>query len=258
VALDQGHFASRPSTYVVHLQPGNYYQENLQTGFHRDVQRFVPQPPAPVVEEKLDDSIFVLLSLEEVKEEVCGICLSEFEEKDDCEAYRLAKCEGRHFFHKPCVGTWILTNKQCPICKARYGVQTGTQPTNGKLTIRRQTESLGGYEGHGMIEITYHFSGGVQGPEHPMPGKRYPGTTRVAYLPDNDEGKQVLKLLEEAWKRRLIFAIGTSVTRGVDNQIVWNGIHHKTNPWGGPENYGYPDPTYLTRVKEELKEKGVE
>jgi deltex-like protein len=39
--------------------------------------------------------------------------------------------------------------------------------------------------------------------------------------------------------------------------ICWNGIHHKTHPTGGSSNYGYPDETYLTRVKEELKLKGV-
>ena len=38
---------------------------------------------------------------------------------------------------------------------------------------------------------------------------------------------------------------------------VWNGIHHKTNTGGGSSNFGYPDPTYLERVKEELASKGL-
>jgi deltex-like protein len=38
---------------------------------------------------------------------------------------------------------------------------------------------------------------------------------------------------------------------------VWNGIHHKTNTSGGSSNYGYPDTTYLNRVRIELADKGV-
>jgi deltex len=55
----------------------------------------------------------------------------------------------------------------------------------------------------------------------------------------------------------LIFTVGKSVTTGLDNQVVWNGIHHKTNTSGGVGSFGYPDPTYFSRVKEELAAKGV-
>jgi deltex-like protein len=47
-----------------------------------------------------------------------------------------------------------------------------------------------------------------------------------------------------------MFTIGRSVTTGADHVIVWNGIHHKTCPEGGSSNFGYPDPTYLIRVRE--------
>ena len=43
----------------------------------------------------------------------------------------------------------------------------------------------------------------------------------------------------------------------MDNQIVWNGIHHKTKLHGGSARFGYPDPTYFNRVREELAAKGV-
>ncbi len=54
-----------------------------------------------------------------------------------------------------------------------------------------------------------------------------------------------------------MFTVGRSVTTGLDNQTVWNGIHHKTSLSGGSARFGYPDDTYLTRVKEELAAKGV-
>lgn len=47
------------------------------------------------------------------------------------------------------------------------------------------------------------------------------------------------------------------MTTGLDNQIVWNGIHHKTSLQGGSANFGFPDPTYFKRVKLELADKGV-
>lgn len=55
----------------------------------------------------------------------------------------------------------------------------------------------------------------------------------------------------------MTFTIGTSVTTGQQNCVVWNGIHHKSQVSGGATNYGYPDPTYFSRVSEELAAKGV-
>jgi len=52
---------------------------------------------------------------------------------------------------------------------------------------------------------------GIQGPEHPNPGREFyaVGFPRVAYLPDNPKGRKVLRLLDEAWHRKLIFTVGT-------------------------------------------------
>lgn len=69
---------------------------------------------------------------------------------------------------------------------------------------------------------------------------------------------QVLGLLQEAWKRRLIFTVGTSVTSGTQNAVVWNEIHHKTEVFSNHSGHGYPDPNYLDNVLAELKIHGVE
>ena len=55
----------------------------------------------------------------------------------------------------------------------------------------------------------------------------------------------------------MTFTVGTSVTTGRKNTVVWNGIHHKTSLFGGPTRFGYPDKNYFNRVKEELAAKGV-
>ncbi|XP_077869362.1 uncharacterized protein LOC144360563, partial [Saccoglossus kowalevskii] len=51
--------------------------------------------------------------------------------------------------------------------------------------------------------------------EHPNPGTYFSGTTRTAYLPDNFDGRDVLKLLKIAFDRRLTFTVGTSHTTGI-------------------------------------------
>uniref|UniRef100_A0A8C7BAW9 E3 ubiquitin-protein ligase n=1 Tax=Neovison vison TaxID=452646 RepID=A0A8C7BAW9_NEOVI len=106
--------------------------------------------------------------------------------------------------------------------------------------------------------IPYVMDSCLQKKEHPNPGKKYSGLQRRAYLPDNEEGNEVLRLLRRAFDQKLIFTVGESRMLGISNVITWNDIHHKTSPLGGPQMYGYPDPDYLKRVKSELKSKGIE
>ena len=73
----------------------------------------------------------------------------------------------------------------------------------------------------------------MQGPEHYKPGEPYIGTTRCAYLPDNSEGWEVVRLLRKAFDERLLFTIGYSMTSLQPNQIVWADVEHKTNIDGG-------------------------
>lgn len=69
---------------------------------------------------------------------------------------------------------------------------------------------------------------------HPNPGQRYGPVYRRAYLPDNEEGRQILQLLRRAFQQKLIFTVGQSHTTGAQNVITWNDIHHKTAIAGGP------------------------
>ena len=50
----------------------------------------------------------------------------------------------------------------------------------------------------------------------------------------------VLELLRKAFKARLTFTIGKSVTTGHDDCVIWNNIHHKTAIYGGPTQYSLP------------------
>ncbi|XP_051847838.1 probable E3 ubiquitin-protein ligase DTX2 isoform X3 [Antechinus flavipes] len=174
---------------------------------------------------------------------------------------RLTRCS--HAFHLLCMLAMYQTgNKdgslQCPSCKTIYGEKTGTQP-KGKMEFAVFKASLPGHEDCGTIEIIYNIPRGIQGPEHPNPGKPFTarGFPRHCYLPDNAQGRKVLELLKVAWKRRLIFTVGTSSTTGETDTVVWNEIHHKTEMGHNVTGHGYPDPNYLDNVLAELAAQGV-
>lgn len=178
------------------------------------------------------------------------------EDEADDVIVRLSQCQG-HYFHRDCIVHCFKSGfLQCPICNVVYGVRIGTMP-EGTMNVSTSGPSLSGFEDCGTIQIDYYFSSGIQGPEHPNPGMSYGGTSRTAYLPDNKEGQEILKLFKIAWERRLLFTVGRSVTTGEDNQVVWGGVHQKTCTSGGATSFGYPDPTYFERVKAELAAKGV-
>ncbi|KAJ3076808.1 hypothetical protein HDU98_000108 [Podochytrium sp. JEL0797] len=136
--------------------------------------------------------------------------------------------------------SWI----KCPYCGLVDGVEIGTCP-NGSMNITQQKQTLPGFPtGSGSFTVTYSVSGTYY-------------LHRTTYFPDTPEGKRVLDLMKTAWDRRLVFRIGTSITTGAQNTLVW-AIHHKTSRSGGVQGYGFPDETYLWRVAEELKVRGVE
>ncbi|XP_060049030.1 E3 ubiquitin-protein ligase DTX1 isoform X1 [Erinaceus europaeus] len=147
---------------------------------------------------------------------------------------------------------------QCPTCKAIYGEKTGTQPP-GKMEFHLIPHSLPGFSDTQTIRIVYDIPTGIQGPEHPNPGKKFTarGFPRYCYLPNNEKGRKVLRLLIRAWERRLIFTIGTSNTTGESDTVVWNEIHHKTEFGSNLTGHGYPDASYLDNVLAELTAQGV-
>jgi hypothetical protein len=153
-----------------------------------------------------------------------------------------------HFFHTECLSNMIGENNfiKCPVCSKIYGKMTGSQPPGTMSVNLMKGTKCSGFNCD-TICVNYTFPG----------GKGFTGTSRTAYLPYNQDGLKVLGLFKEAFDRKLIFTVGTSVTTGATNTTVWAGIHHKTSLSGGTSAFGYPDETYFTRVQEELAVKGV-
>ncbi|XP_074729779.1 E3 ubiquitin-protein ligase DTX3L [Strix uralensis] len=183
-------------------------------------------------------------------EDVCPICMERINNKEI-----LKRCS--HAFCKSCIDQAMTYKPSCPVCGMIYGLMKGDQP-EGTMSSITLPSCLPGYPTCGTIMITYNMHSGIQTKSHPNPGKHYAATSRTAYLPDNEEGREILWLLNKAFSQKLIFTVGRSCTTGAEGVITWNDIHHKTSTTGGPTNFGYPDPDYLQRVRSELKAKGIE
>ena len=105
------------------------------------------------------------------------------------------------------------------------------------MTWKHLGDSLPGHDGVGTLEITYHIPSGYYNGNCAM---AYEGLTANAYLPDDREGNELLKLLETAFKGGLTFAVHPLSLKEVKGfRVRWNGISHKTNQSGGREKYAY-------------------
>ncbi|XP_071602661.1 E3 ubiquitin-protein ligase DTX3L isoform X2 [Heliangelus exortis] len=151
----------------------------------------------------------------------CPICMERIKNKE-----KMKKCN--HEFCKACITQALAYRPNCPICKTIHGPMEGNQP-EGTMSVSTLSSSLPGYPNCGTILITYVMKGGIQTSKHPNPGRHFVGTTRMAYLPDNEEGQEILHLLRRAFDQKLIFTVGRSCTTGRENVITWNDIHHKTS-----------------------------
>eukprot|EP00899_Mesostigma_viride_P016790 jgi/Mesvir1/25111/Mv21575-RA.1 len=193
----------------------------------------------------------------------CVICHDPLVKGDICLVMPCGDVNGHAKCCHPLIKTRSMADRvtsqtftRCHVCMQRFGVTMGKQPLNARMTHQVVPWLTLAGHGKGAIKIVYHIPNGRQDADGDEPEKPFQGTDREAYLPDSTEGRDVLKWLQQAFKQRLIFSIGTSLTTGENNVVVWAGIHHKTDLTPHSE-YGYPDGTYLTRVKAEMQQAGV-
>ncbi|TNV76574.1 hypothetical protein FGO68_gene6149 [Halteria grandinella] len=201
--------------------------------------------------ERLDFEIqqqMILIQLKDLERE-------EFRDDFMINVVKLGNCNGMHFFHKECLEKQYKASGsdhylKCTVCSQIYGKIIGTMPS-GRMTWSTLRMSLPGFEScQKAIVINYDIPNGK------LPtGVEFIGTQKTAYLPDNKEGQVILSLFAEAFRRRLIFKVDTYAA-GQQNQIFWGTINHKTSPIGGSQ-YGYPDSTYFSKVKDQLAANGL-
>lgn len=197
----------------------------------------------------------VLKCKEAGKEEECPICLENMVpslEPDTTNVVCIKKC--KHRFHKHCIMQMFDQNHtRCPYCREPVGFKPHGQGPSGSMKIRiNATTRCKGFEHNsdGVIELHYQMQGGIQLPFMENPGQPYSGTSRTAYLPQNESGRKLLTRLKYAFAHGLTFRVGTSISSGRSNQITWTSILHKTSLNHGL--FGYPDPQYITDCNESL------
>lgn len=186
----------------------------------------------------------------------CPICLSPLSQGI---AVLLSRCH--HLLHLDCLNLMLTSQPnfpqwlyiECPLCHEIYGEKRGNQPRGSMEWTLVSPQLPSRSTPVSLIQITYHIASGIQGREHPNPGRPYyaVGFPRVCYLPNTKQGRRVLKLLQVAWERRLVFTVGRSLTTGREDVITWNGIHHKTEPSAALE------PNFLENCIKELALLGV-
>ncbi|XP_032392676.1 uncharacterized protein si:busm1-163l24.3 [Etheostoma spectabile] len=168
---------------------------------------------------------------------VCGE--SEMLMKTKCGAPMCSKCLDTVHFH-------------CRVCHEKEPMAPGIQ---GKMSYSKLHISVPGYKKDSAIKITYCIPDGIQGEDHPSPGKPFQGGVFEAFLPDCETTKKLVPRLEEAFKQGLTFTV---MDKNTGANVTWDCIPHKTTLLGGKSGNGYPDSTYLTRLSEVLTSKGIE
>jgi deltex-like protein len=160
-----------------------------------------------------------------------------------------------HQFHKACIVTALQFSKRCPVCRKWVGSKPqGAMPT-GTMKIRQDPTITCSGSDPGAIIIDYSLGCNVQKVYHPNPGTPHGSASRRAFLPDNTDGRNLLKRLKYAFQHGLTFCVGTSLTTGMPNVITWSSIHHKTRLARGPHDYS--DHGYFINSNEELDALGV-
>ena len=141
----------------------------------------------------------------------------------------------QHKYCRGCLARSLHDSPYCAVCRVQLRDVTGNQPDGGRMSHHILKQSLIGYDGYGTIKITYYIPSGIQGHNHPHPGRQFSGDTRYAYLPNSPEGNEVLTLLKRAFDAKLLFTVGKSATSNKDNTIIWGDIEQKSRTQGGPQ-----------------------
>ena len=169
----------------------------------------------------------------------CGICGESKPEKDFQQVKGLEVCSDCSAGYQ---------NQGVSLSEAAKLGEEYTAINYQPLRVSRDRRDLQGYPGAGRIIVRIE----AMAPDSLSDGRRLYVTHKdeTHYLPDNDVGKELLRLLEVLHQEKLIYKIDKSNTTG-KFAITFN-FHLKTADSGGERNHGYPDMTYPSRALNEI------
>lgn len=192
----------------------------------------------------------------------CAICFGglaqpSLAEEEDAAAIAAEDVRGRvfrlscgHSYHATCLQRWFAQRQRCPRCQRAYGKVVGSQPRVGTLAWRSEGFGLPGCRASETLIVEFAFSPGVD-----EGGQHYEGRKPKCYLPGNCQGILLLELFKVAFRRRVMFGLGASMSFGTYRPTF--NIHIKTSSRRGGAEHGFPDSSYFERSIEELRTNGV-
>lgn len=155
-----------------------------------------------------------------------------------------------HHYHSQCLEQWFQNKRRCPECQQDFGKVTGDQPRHACMEWHTEQFPLPGHRTKETIVIDFTFPEGVSDD-----GVHYKGRRPKGYLPGNVQGAILLELFKVAFRRRVMFGLGHSMTTNAYRPTF--NIHIKTSTHRGITGHGYPDDDYFQRSLEELRTNGV-
>ena len=165
-----------------------------------------------------------------VLSENCAICLEALAGSGKCVALKSCK---RHVFHHACIKKALKGSSTCPQCRVPVGEPQGKSPS-GTMTISSISRQCSGFEEDSVelnklhidsFEIHYTIPQGLQLSYHDNPGTSHSSKEVTAYLPNNKDGRDLLKRLKYAFMHGLTFTVGASMTTGMSNQCTVSILH---------------------------------
>lgn len=124
----------------------------------------------------------------------------------------------------------------------------------GHMTWEILHQNMLNFPDANTMKVSFVFPEGIQTEKHPHPGQPFAATRLCSFLPDNHEGKTVLKLLEKAFYQQLLFTIaatehGDVITPAFPLTTQLDEEGHKID--------GYLDLNYLKNLRKALRKEGI-
>ncbi|KAG0087491.1 putative E3 ubiquitin-protein ligase dtx2 [Podila epicladia] len=176
---------------------------------------------------------------------------------------KLKSC--RHCFHQGCIVEWFKAKDsqlKCPMCNVLCTTRGLTDAT--KDAFKGSVAKLGpmpdGYMAYTFddrlacyflyVNIPSSKTTSTDGTAANVPpDRRYATVPVTAKL-----GPLLMIRLICLFYYGHMFRVGDSVTRGISNVVIWNGVHLRTGMTGA---YGFPAPEFESSCWQEINQKGV-
>jgi hypothetical protein len=144
----------------------------------------------------------------------CAICHERLK-TSSCVALKICN----HVFHHDCIQMAFQSKSQCSICRVPVGAPQGKSPS-GTMLVSVNPVRCSGFQCDTLV-ISYNIPAARQLSYHDNPGVSHGSKVATAYVPNNEDGVNLLKRLKFAFKHGLTFTVGTSMTSGKTDQCTW-------------------------------------